>query len=116
MGWPFKRLKQHSSFTLHGLTVKFAEAVIKVPAGSKERGMAVKKTVERSFRMGVRLGYEFDISPAALLDLARTVIESEIPKAKAMLDTADANMTAQVAVSANDLVVAMLKDASKTDD
>jgi hypothetical protein len=71
-GWPFKTLKQNSSWPLQGVVIALAAAVLQADTAPA----AVAKTIERALRVGVRLANEFGVTPAqthALLDHAYAV-------------------------------------------
>ena len=74
MQWPFKTIKQKSSWPFHALLIQLAAPLIQVPEG-KERSAHVAKTIERTCRLVARLAVEFKVPPCFIMD---TMIEQLI--------------------------------------
>jgi len=76
MQWPFKRLKQHSSWPLQGLVVQFAATVINAPEGAQRKAMA-QNMIESCIRMGARLAVEFEMTADLFIEAAKAQIIRE---------------------------------------
>lgn len=75
MKWPFKHLKQDSTWPMQGLVVQMAATVLHThPVQRKE---AAAKTIERCVRMGARLALEFGMPAPLFVDVARAMIIKE---------------------------------------
>lgn len=100
--WPFKRLRQNSSWPMQGIVVAFAAAVLQT--APEQRTAASAKMIERGFRIGARLALEFGMSPVDALRVAQRQIEREIPGAKsAIADARTEEYTAAVELAASAL-------------
>lgn len=73
--WPFKSLKQNSTWPLQGFVVQFAAAVLSVP--KEERRKAAAKMIERCVRMGARLAVEFELPAPLFVEIAKSMIVKE---------------------------------------
>ena len=77
--WPFKHLKQGSSWPFQPFAVQFAAAVLQAP--SSEKKTAARKMIERCVRLGARLACEFDMPPVVFVEVAKAMIIKEGGKA-----------------------------------
>jgi len=75
MEWPFKHLKQNSTWPLQQLVVRLALGVLASP--EPLRIAAAGKTIERCVRMGARLAVEFGMPASGFVELARAQIVRE---------------------------------------
>lgn len=69
MGWPFKHIKQQSSWPMQGLVITLAGEVLKAP--SSKRQAAAMKIIERCVRMGARIAVEFGMPGDVFVALAK---------------------------------------------
>lgn len=84
MQWPFKHLKQSSSWPMQPFVLQFAAAVLHAPQSERQK-FAVKMT-ERCVRMGARLSVEFELPAPLFIEIAKAQIAREGgPEAKAAL-------------------------------
>ena len=74
-GWPFKHLKQNSSWPMQGMVVQIAAQVITLPVSARKKAAA--KMVERCIRMGARLAVEFDMPAPLFVEVAKAQIARE---------------------------------------
>ena len=74
-GWPFKHLKQNSSWPMQGMVVQIAAQVITLPVSARKKAAA--KMVERCIRMGARLAVEFDMPAVLFVEVAKAQIARE---------------------------------------
>ena len=87
MKWPFKTLKQTSTWPLQGLTCQFAAAVLAAPATDQKK--AASKMIERAVRMGARLAVEFGMPAPLFVEIAKAQIVREAgPEAQVALKEA----------------------------
>jgi hypothetical protein len=73
--WPFKHLKQTSSWPMQSLVLQLAASVLQAPA--PKRKQAAEKVIERAVRMGARLACEFGMPPALFVEIAKSMIIKE---------------------------------------
>jgi hypothetical protein len=73
--WPFKTLKQNSTWPLQPFVVQFAAGVLSVP--KEERRKAAVKMIERCIRMGARLAVEFELPAPLFVEIAKAMIVKE---------------------------------------
>lgn len=84
MGWPFKSLKQNSSWPMQPFVVQFAAAVISAPPEARKEFAG--KMIERCIRMGARLAVEFGMPAPLFVEVAKAQIVREGgPSARAAL-------------------------------
>jgi len=100
MNWPFKTIKQESSWPLQPMLVSLAAAVIQ----SGDVKPAAAKTIERVCRMAARLAVEFKAPPMFVMEvMAAQLVREGGPKFAAVLkeaagidaDNLDAGLDAQ---------------------
>ena len=75
MKWPFKTLKQNSTWPMQSLTLQMAAMVLTVHPN--ERKAAAAKMIERCVRMGARLAVEFGMPGPLFVEVARAMIVKE---------------------------------------
>ena len=75
MNWPFKTIKQQSSWPLQPLVVRFAAAVLRTPP--EARIEAAVKMIERCVRMGARIAVEFGMDAEGFVSIAAEQIARE---------------------------------------
>ena len=84
MEWPFKSLKQSSTWPMQPFVIQFAAAVLHAPPSERKKFAA--KMIERCVRMGARLAVEFDMPAVLFVEVAKAQIAREGgPEAKAAL-------------------------------
>lgn len=106
MKWPFKHLKQDSSWPLQGVACALSAQVIQSPPELRKE--AVAKTVERAFRLAARVCRELEIHPARALEVAEEQLCREIPGAKKAILAVRAGKAADAEDQAQDLLSKML--------
>jgi hypothetical protein len=79
MKWPFKHIKQKSSWPMQPLVVQFAGAVLQAPPD--ERVKYAGKMIERAVRIGARLAVEFGMPPTVFVKVAEDMMIKEGGKA-----------------------------------
>lgn len=83
--WPFKRIKQHSSWPAQAFVVQVATVIMQVPA--EVRKMAAHKEMERFVRVAIRLGAEWTMDPVKFLEMTEQLLIKEWgPATKERLD------------------------------
>lgn len=99
--WPFKHLKQTSSWPMQPLVLQLAATVLQAP--SPMRKETAGKVVERCVRMGARLAVEFGVSAPVFVDIAKAVMIKEGgSEAQTALATAAAAVTYEATLSPED--------------
>jgi hypothetical protein len=84
MEWPFKSLKQSSTWPMQPFVIQLAAAVLHTPPPMRKKAAA--KVIERCVRMGARLAVEFDMPAVLFVEVAKAQIAREGgPEAKAAL-------------------------------
>lgn len=83
MPWPFKTIKQQSSWPLREVLVLLAGTVLATP--NEHRAAAAAKMCERGLRLAVRLANEFGVPPEALHSVLDAVIADEAKSASVSL-------------------------------
>lgn len=110
MQWPFKTIRQDSTWPLQGMVVSMAAAVLDTPEDARKA--ALYKNAERLYRVVARVAGEFGASPVVLLDIARKQLEREIPGAKERIADAlaeDAGATIEAAAALTTDIFGALK-------
>lgn len=113
MKWPFKHLKQDSSWPLQPIACGLAAAVLEAPP--ELRKDAVAKTLERAFRLAARVCRELEIHPARALEIAEAQLCREIPGAKAAINAVKAEKATDAEEQAQKLLGKMLGGPTKGD-
>lgn len=80
-GWPFKTIKQTSTWPMQPFVVKFAAAVLSAP--EPDRPAFARKMIERCVRMGARLAVEFGMGAEEFVNIAGEQIANETGAAAA---------------------------------
>jgi hypothetical protein len=106
MKWPFKHLKQDSSWPLQNVACALSAVVIQAPPELRKEAMA--KTIERAFRLAARVCRELEIHPARALEIAEEQLCREIPGAKAAILAVRGEKAADTEDQAQDLLKTML--------
>lgn len=106
MKWPFKHLKQDSSWPLQGVACALSATAIQAPPELRKEAMA--KTIERAFRLAARVCRELEIHPARALEIAEEQLCREIPGAKQAIVAVRAGKAADDDDQAQDLLAKML--------
>jgi len=84
MKWPFKSLKQSSTWPMQPFVVQFAAAVLSAPPQSRKEFAG--KMIERCVRMGARLAVEFGMPAPLFVEVAKAqIIREGGPSAQAAL-------------------------------
>lgn len=111
MKWPFKHLKQESSWPLQPLACSLAAVVIQAPPELRKEALA--KTVERAFRLAARVCRELEVHPARALEIAEAQLCREIPGAKQAILSVKEGKAEATEGQAQDLLSQMLGGPKK---
>ena len=75
MKWPFKTLKQTSTWPMQPIVIQLAAIVLHTPP--QDRQKAAAKVIERCIRAGARLAVEFGMPAPLFVEVAKAQIVRE---------------------------------------